>query len=731
MKSKVCQGCPLADVGEGYCYGEGPEEATVLLLGEALGAEEARQARPFVGGAGRVLNMLLGKAGVKRSRLYVTNVVRCRPPGNRTPTEKEIRECGQRHNLHSLLTKFNLVVPMGNVALYAVAGETHITRWRGSVFQKTYGDKRVKVLPTLHPAAVMRQQEFIPAVVHDFSKINQEGWTDEYLEPKQDYELHAYTGHLLPMAQRREFAFDVETRSLEPYRGSVTLLGLSCEAGKAVVLDDLVASQTQLEALFASHRLKIGHNVAFDMAHMEANGFPVSPPWYDTMIAHHLLLSDTPKDLGFVASLYTRIPYWKHLMKQDLRLYNATDADATYRIYEATAPELEAKGLKPVFDTSMALIPIFSRMTQRGVRVDMKLQKKWRVGLEKKIEQLDTALKRGLDDQLFNWRSHKQLVKLLYIKLGLPRQYSKYGKSLTANEEALTELHKLTGSKIVEALLKLRKLSKLSSTYFASERPRVHSEYLLHGTATGRLSSRNPNLQNVPKGPAREIYLPEEGHVFISADYNQIELRIAALLAEEKELLAAFGRGEDIHRTVASTVYKVPQAAVTDLQRFRAKFIVYGLGYGRGARSLAKAYGMTVAEAERFIYEYFNAFGRIKLWREDLVEEVRKTGYLANPFGRRRYFFGPSIIPKVYNFPPQSTAADVILRAMVKIDEQLPKGSWLAIQVHDEVVVQAPEDNVRQVGECLRDVMQAPVPELGGYQFPVDVKVGKTWREVE
>ncbi len=730
MKSDVCKNCPLETVGDGYAEGEGPDDATTLLLGEALGAEEARQSRPFVGGAGRVLNMLLGKAGVKRSKCYVTNVVRCRPPKNRTPSETEISECTKRHNLQEFLTGFNLIVPMGNSALYAVANETHITRWRGSVFQRQFEGKDIKILPTLHPAAIMRQQEMIPAVIHDFTKITQEGYTSEYMAPSQNYELHAHVGHTGPDWHAEAFSFDVETRSLTPYLGSITLLGISTAPGEAIVLDDLPAADYVLKGLFASPAVKVAHNVAFDKTHMEANGFPVSPPWYDTMIAHHLLLSDTPKDLGFVASLYTKMPYWKHMMQKDLRLYNARDADSTLQIYQATAPEIKIKGMQDIFDTSMAVIPILSMMKTTGVKVNTKLQLKWRVALDRKITRLEADVQKAVGDSTFNWRSHRQLTKLLYDKMGLPRQYSKHSKSPSANEEALKELKTLTGSKLVTALLALRKLSKLSSTYFSGEDDRVHSDYLLHGTATGRLSSRNPNLQNVPKGAAREIYVPEDGHVFISADYNQIELRIAAILSEETELLKAFAAGQDIHKRIAAEVYSVRISEVSDKQRFKAKNIVYGLGYGRGARSLAKKYGMTISEAENFIARYFNAFGRIKLWREALVAHARREGYLVNPFGRRRYFFGPSIIPKVYNFPPQGTAADVLLKAMVNLHQQLPKGVWMSMQVHDELVFQCPEALVPQVTECVKDVMQAPVPELEGYQFPVTVRVGNTWKEV-
>ena len=162
-KPEHCRGCPLFEEGEGYAFGEGPSNAKVLLLGEALGQEEARQSRPFVGGAGRTLNFLLAKAEVKRSELFITNVVRCRPPGNRTPKPEEVVTCMDRHEAWEFLKRFNLVVLMGNTALSAVTGRTQISKWRGSVFLQN----GVKVMPTMHPAAVMRQQDLIPVVILD------------------------------------------------------------------------------------------------------------------------------------------------------------------------------------------------------------------------------------------------------------------------------------------------------------------------------------------------------------------------------------------------------------------------------------------------------------------------------------------------------------------------------------------------------------------------------------
>jgi uracil-DNA glycosylase family 4 len=731
IKPEQCRGCPLFEKGEGYAFGEGPQDSKVLLLGEALGAEEAKQGRPFVGGAGRTLNYLLAKANVRRSELFITNVCRCRPPENRIPLPEEIATCMDRHETLEFLKKFNLVVLMGNTALSAVTGHYQISRWRGSVFQAN----GVKVLPTMHPAAVMRQQDLIPIVILDLMKIGREGYTSEYFEPIRNYTYNADSTHINQLlATKDPVCVDVETNSLRPTFNSLTRVGVGREAGNIFVVKDIVSTKTKLSELLGDpERLKIGQNIMFDIRHLRANGIEVSSTSiFDTMVAHHLILGEVPCDLGFIASIYTRIPYWKHLIKQELDFYNATDVDATFRIYEQVEYELKRLGLKRVFNDTMQLLPLLSDMSLRGVAVDRKLQLKWRVGLEAQIRKHEELLLLMVGDKGFNWRSTRQLSELLYGKLKLPKIFAKGKENTTTNEDALKELRDLTGNKIVDTLLSLRKLSKLSSTYFSLEETydgRVHSEFLVHITPTGRLASRDPNLQNVPKGPARAIYIPDPGHVFVHADYNQIELRIAAKLAGETRLLEAFEKGEDVHKRTASLVYHVAMSEVTDQQRFKSKMMVYGLGYGRGAVSIAKEHKMSVAEAQRFIDEYFLQFQQIARWRKEVAAKGQQDGYLVNPYGHRRYFFGQNLVPKMYNYIPQSTAAYVLIEAMLRLHERLPTGAWLWIQVHDELGVQCPEAMADQVAALMKEVMEEPIDVLDDYRIPVKVHVGKNWEE--
>lgn len=417
-------------------------------------------------------------------------------------------------------------------------------------------------------------------------------------------------------------------------------------------------------------------------------------------------------------------------MKQDLTWYNATDVDATLQIYLETSAELRLRDMEKVFETSMRVIPILRKMTREGVLVDTQTQIKWRVGLERLIQSKEKELASLLEDHTFNWKSPIQLGKLLYGKLGYRAAVNKKTGHETTSADALQDLYDVRPSPILKCILELRKASKLATTYF--ERPaaadgRMHTDFLLHGTSTGRLSSRNPNLQNVPKGAARRVYIPSPGNVFIQADYSQIEMRVMAYLAREQSLLEAFDAGYDIHRFIASKVYRIAIDAVDKGQRFKAKTIVYGLNYGRGSLSLAKAYNMSRTDADNFIFGYFKQFPKIKEWREQVVRFGQSNGYLVNPFNRRRYFFGQNDVPKMYNFIPQSSGADILFQALIRLDQNLPKHSRQVLTVHDSILIECPEDKQQEVIQCIKDCMEAPIEELPGLRVPVTLDVGANW----
>lgn len=764
MKPKECKGCPLYEEGEGFVPGEGPKLADIVLVGEAPGAEEVRTGRPFVGGAGRVLNLLLYCAKLPRSECYVTNVVKCRPPNNRTPTTEEIAWCLSKHwkmpalfTLYDLklvggdLHKCSLLVPLGETALSAMTDGVvkGISKRRGFLWERS-------ILPTFHPAFIMRKQDMLPVVVRDLEKakrIARDGYI--YVEPA--YNLNPTPQQLYEFIETcGGFAFDIETTALKPEEGNIRCCGLCDKAGEAMCVPFEPPYIELLKRLFQKPILKVAHNVLFDVPWLEYHGFTVQPSLFDTMNAFHLTAPDLPVKLEFVASLYTNLPYWKHLDKENLELYNCYDVDATWRIYEALQEELHETELFELYHKSVnPLLPVIRGLNAGGIKVDRIKMKGHRMRLENDIEINQGKLRDIVGEHLevynhpgsveeiwqradkFNHNSPKQVAWFLYDVLKIPQQFHRKTGKVTTNEETLIQIQRKDPHDFIEVLLELRGYEKLASTYLKYELDpanRLYTEFLIHRTATGRLASRHPNLQNVPE-KIRDIFVPShDGWVFIEADYSQIEIRLAALMANEWRMLKAFAEGHDIHSEVAAAIFKIPVSEVTKEQRYRAKRVVHGVNYGRGYKSLAIEFGISDREARALIRMFFEAYPTLAEWRDNLVKEAYSKKYLATPFKRRRYFYGfneSAIKTEVWAFLPQSAAADMMIRSLIVLKETLPPPARIVLTVHDSILVECPEYMVPTIAAMMKSTMEAPFGELGGFSNPVSVAVGKNWGELK
>lgn len=566
--------------------------------------------------------------------------------------------------------------------------------------------------------------------------------------------------------------------------------------GKAAIWRPKAAelqAHQELKRLLASGRLKIFHNAPFDIRVFEGNGLDVNGPFYDTMIAAAILEPDLPNDLEFVAKEYAEFEPWKHLAERDLARYGLLDAEATYRVYEVTREELRKEGVWGCFQTSMEVLPLLLDMRRIGLRIDEARMRKEAAACRDKEEAAERDLNRAvqelpshkvaaeeIDRQLSavwkaaegtkgresirlrkesrqlierlhevvlpNWSSPKQVLKVL-DDLGLQRKV-KDGK-VTTDASALQELARQTQNPLLQRLLDLRNAQKLRSTYFdhdLGDEPRIHPEYLLHrdyeveggiaGACSGRLASKNPNIQNRPK-PARCIVVPDEpGWEAMAVDYEQIEFRIIAWKTGGKLWADVKTAGFDIHRRVAARVYGVSEEAVTEAQRDEGKRCVYAAAYGVGPLTLsrrlaAKGIFLSVAECKRFIGAFKGLYPEVARTQARWVDEAVATGKVTNPFGRYRRFYKPyEEATQIYNIFPQSTAGDIILRAMSRLYVELPKPARIAIQVHDELVFFYPRELRAAVAECVRDIMPAAVPEMPGFVVAVKLKIGKSWGEL-
>ena len=396
------------------------------------------------------------------------------------------------------------------------------------------------------------------------------------------------------------------------------------------------------------------------------------------------------------------------------------------------------------------LIKVLAKMEFLGIRIDKAYLKKMSDKLKVEIEKLEeTAF--NLSGEKFNLSSPKQLSEVLFDHMNLPTKGIKKGK--TGYSTGQKELDKLRGiHPIIEVIERYRELTKLINTYIdtlpvlADENDRVHTTFNQNVVVTGRLSSTDPNLQNIPirtelGRKVREAFVPKEGYTFIQADYSQFELRLAAVLAGDREMIDGFNRDEDIHKRTAALIYGVPDNEVTKEMRRSAKVINFGILYGMSPHGLSVATKMSVKEAKDFIERYFKLRIKLKEYLDSIIDFAKQHGYVKTLFGRKRpandinssnYMVAEAAKRSTINMPIQGTEADLMKLSMIHLDEELEKRGLKArqiIQVHDSILLECPEDEAETVKELVKNVMENVYPKLG-IKLTVDVASGDNWGDL-
>jgi len=579
------------------------------------------------------------------------------------------------------------------------------------------------------------------------------------------------------LEQSERFAFDTETTSLDAMRADLVGLSFAVTAGEAwyvpvghhyLGMPEQLPLDRVLEAvrpLLASPRqLKIGQNLKYDILVLARAGVEVSGPIYDTMLASYLANPATRShgmdNLAAELLNYHTISYsevagsgkkqigFEEVEVEKATTYAAEDADITLRLYEKLVPmvtEQHQNGL--LNDVEMPLLQILAGMERAGIRINPEFLGGLSADMEKKLAVLEAEIHQ-LAGGPFNIGSPKQLGEVLFENLGLP----KGKKTKTGWSTDVEVLNKLAEEhEIAAKILDYRSLMKLKGTYTDAlpklihpETGRIHTSFNQAVTATGRLSSSDPNLQNIPirteEGRRiREGFIPSDGCVLLSADYSQVELRILAHMADEPALKEAFARGEDIHRSTASEVLGLFPEMVTDEQRRAAKAINFGVVYGISAFGLAKQLGINRREAQQFIDTYFERYPGIRTFMDTCIAEAREKMYVTTLLGRRCAI--PEINSKngavrgyaernAINYPVQGSAADIIKVAMVKIAARLAEEGLQArmlLQVHDELVFDVPQAELEKVSALVKSEMQGAV-DLS-VPLLVEVGSGRNWRE--
>ena len=583
-------------------------------------------------------------------------------------------------------------------------------------------------------------------------------------------------------------AFDTETTSTDPMRAEIVGLSLSIQPGTAYYVP---FNQTQIDnprhavvealrpALAAARIPKYGHNAKYDYTMLARLGLEVKPLAFDTMLGEWLC-DPASHSLGLKKLAFTRlgvemteietlIGRGKKQITMDqvpieqVAPYAAADADMTLRLVPILQRELAQKGqTKLLTELEMPLIPVLADMEMAGVALDSPYLAEISVELESQLARLEKKI-HGLVGYTFNLNSTQQLSEALFGKLQLsppdPRRARKTaaGKFSTAADV----LEDMRGQHaVVDLILEHRELAKLKSTYVDllpqavnPDTGRIHTSFNQAGAVTGRLASSDPNLQNIPIRTdmgrrVRRAFVAAPGQALVSADYSQIELRVAAHFSKDPTLLQAFRDGEDIHTTTAAKVLNVPPGQITKEKRRQAKSINFGLLYGMGPFALSRQTGLTLAEAEDFVKNYFARFPGIKTYLDETKRQAADRGYVETLLGRRRYFpllarsggvtdSASAVLRaraerEAINAPVQGTAADIIKLAMLHLPDALKAArlrARLLLQVHDELVLECPASEVKQAAEVTRQIMEQAfkldIP-LG-----VEVRSGQNWDEMK
>jgi DNA polymerase-1 len=577
--------------------------------------------------------------------------------------------------------------------------------------------------------------------------------------------------------KQKEVSLDLETTALDPMQAEIVGISLSIQedegvyipvahtgpgASKQLSLEEVLGV---LKPLLTDPKIKkIGQNIKYDTLVLRNAGVELSGIYFDTMVASYLLspsrTTHNLNDLALTHLNHKMITYqevtgtgkkaigFAEVPVDRATEYSAEDAEITYTLYRVLAPMLAENQLDALFrEIEMPLVPVLAQMEFSGVKIDADFL----AAMSREIgEQLGSIREKihALAGEEFNINSTQQLSRILFEKLKIkPIKKTKAGYSTDVEVlQQLAQEHEMP-----REVLEYRSLNKLKTTYvdalprmIHSKTGRVHTSFNQTVTATGRLSSSDPNLQNIPiRTPLgrkiRQAFIAEEGSLLVSADYSQVELRILAHLSEDPTLISAFKNKEDIHTRTASEIFDLPPDRVTEEMRRDAKTVNFGIIYGMGRFGLSRQLGIPVNDADQYIQNYFERYPGVKAYQERLLAEARETGFVTTIMKRRRPIPELSSANRnlvamgertAINTPIQGSAADIIKVAMIGIEQTLRKRkmrSQMILQIHDELVLEVPEKELEAAKKILREGMEGVVRLK--VPLRVDVGVAKNWSD--
>ena len=690
----------------------------------------------FVGKIGDVLREALKSVGVSPDTLYVTTKVPCYPEKayDSQTIDRAIECCRDRH-LHEVHHQH----PSGVL----VFGERHGWQWSD--------DYNTWTLSTIHPIQVVRDPSLLSVLLDDLTQLKLGPPGPRNQLPEVDYTLvedESGVDNLfdcIDILNSSLHTIDIETTGLDAQDDAVICLGIAASPHDIWIVTEPMIPH--IKDLLENEDLNwAGHNVyQFDCKFLEIQYGIKCKPKYDTLLMSYNL-DERPwgHSLKVVAMNYFHIPNWSTNMDMAnlakyapdlLYTYLAYDCYFTWNLVDPLLEEMDEENVTHIHNT--LLIPAARALAQiemRGAYVDQDYLRLSGEQLVLELEGLNKLLCEANGTPTFNANSRQQVQRLLYDTLQIPSDNRRVDKL------ALESLR----HPIVDVLVEYKLKYKLLSTFiigllnFSGEKGLIYPHFLLHATVTGRLSSRAPNLQNMPVvvgAIIRDAFIAPPGKVLLEVDYAQLELKIAAWYSGDVKLQAIYKSGGDAHVLAAAEMYKVPVGKVTKIQRYHAKHVAFGILYGRGANSLALSIlHCAPNEAQRFINEYFKQFNGLWKWIRKMQRQALRLGYVESSFGRRRRF--PAILSehrgdierKASNMPIQSMASDICLSGLIRLEEVLdPNDAEIILTVHDSILLNVSPSKVSYIIKVIKGVLEEEVPFADQIPLTVDFSVGDRW----
>ena len=779
----------------------GIRSANIVIVGEAPGSTEAATGQPFVGGAGQILDSMLGRVGILRRECFITNVCHVQPPGNnfewfyKKGMADYIRGVVQLKNDLADI-KPNLVIALGNHPMRALTGKMGITKWRGSLLPCTLVPG-LKVLCTYHPAAIMRTWEYKGVAEVDLIRALEESNYPELIYPERTFYLpngkitcrqgadwvteeSNYDRFVLAeeLSKQPWLSVDIECIEESPGNWVIDCVGFSDVPERALVLDARDrGGRFLIERLCKCPAKKIYQNGTFDMTVLSQNGIETTNFEWDTMLAHHALYPECAsggdemtalqgkkrqsaigKGLAFLTTFYTREPYykddgklWKVTGDKDIFYrYNALDCAVTREIQQVQVKDIASFDVGQTAQREFNLVEPLMEATKFGIKIDMDLRAKIKSKLQTEVDNLQAFLNTAAKREI-NVKSSKDIPKLLYEDLNLPKQYNKKTKNVTADADAIVKLAGKHKHPVLMTILKIRERRDLIERYANAPVDvdgRMRCSFDITGTRSGRLSSRvsifgsGTNLQTIPEN-MRAMFIADPGHVLIYRDFSQAEARVVAALSNDDYLLDLFADPtRDIHRETASKIFGKPVSEITDAERYLGKKVRHAVNYGMDAGRFVEVVNsdfettgirIDLATARRVIDGFFMLHANHKaVYWKGIERALSTTRTLNTCFGRKRTFFArwsDKMVREGYSYVPQSTIGDLCNVAVIRIYRKFRGSSTrVLLAVHDSILVQTPEGSELSTSEEMEDCMNIPL-QVNGHTItiPTDCMIGYNW----